>query len=186
MTGIGGVRMWLEDFMINSSSYDEKYKNNFIKVRDAWNECLKEFKGCKTIEQCNDTYTKWANKVDELNLDMYYAFGKGKIPCGISDTLDYFEDAIGELEDKALDELQSSDKDFTITLPGTYDNHAQEILDMYKIDYPEVKFTLDNDNFVHITGKYWDVSSFLEEEFGFNVYDKSYTDIMNKGVFVDE
>jgi hypothetical protein len=105
MTGISGVKMWMEDYLINASTYDEKHRTNFIKIVREWDNCIKDYKECVTIEQCNDTYVKWCEKIDTLNEGIRNSFGE-KIPCGISDTLDYFEDALGELEDIFIDKIR--------------------------------------------------------------------------------
>lgn len=106
MTGIGGVHMWLEDYLINASTYNNKYRENFLKVVEAWRDCTKDFKSCTTIAECNNTSEKWVDKVVDLRQKISDIFGKNEMPCGISDTLDYFEDAVGELEDKAIDRVR--------------------------------------------------------------------------------
>ena len=166
MTGIGGVKMWMEDYMLNAPSYSKEYREKFIKIKDLWNECVKAFKECKSIKACNDCYTEYEQKVDELREECDKFFGRNRMPIGINDTLDYFEEAVGDLEDKYLDKLTSNPNDYVLRLPETYGKYAEQICGEYERDYPDVKFTADNGGFITVRGKFIDVRSFLEEEFG--------------------
>ena len=178
MSGIGGVRSWLEDFVLNKNSYDNNYVINFIKVADLWKQCLDDFKACKSIRNCNDTYSKYIDKVEKLREQIEGFFGRNKVPCGISDSLDYFEDAVGELEDKYLDKLTAMDT-FRTTINFDWDGYDDMVLKEYTKDYPQLKFELDANNHIVVEGDYWEVREFLED----NLYDDCARESIENGEF---
>lgn len=179
MTGIGGVRMWMEDWFINASSYPKKYQENFIKIKNLWNECVKEFKSCKSIKQCNDAYTKYEEEIDSLRNVITIAYGVyKKIPIGLADTLDYFEEAVGDLEDKALTKLMQSGGKFSVVLPEDEGKFIDTVLKNYKRMYMELDFTKEGSH-IKVSGSYIDVRSFLDTYYP---YDAT-VEILDEGVF---
>lgn len=180
MTGIGGVRMWMEDWLINASSYPKKYQENFIKVKNLWNECVKAFKGCKSIKACNDACTEYTDKVDSLRgaIALAYEGNYKKIPIGISDCLDYFEEAVGDLEDKALTRLIDSGGQFSVVLPEDEGKFIDSSLKYFKNNYKHLNFTKEGSH-IKVAGDYIDVRSFLEEYY---TYDAT-VEILDEGVF---
>lgn len=185
MTGISGVHMWMEDWLINGPSYDKKYQKNFLKVKALWNECVSAFKKCNTIKECNDTYSKYNIAVEKLREEMYQEFGLKKVPIGISDCLDYFEEAVGDLEDKYLQKITDAES-FRVTLPEGYVDYIKDLMRLGKhkpeemgrvLGYPDVKFYIEGDN-AYAKGEFWDVRSFCEEHFTKALMDE----IMDTGV----
>lgn len=170
MTGISGVHMWMEDWLINGPSYDKKYQDNFLKIKKLWNECVKAFKLCSTVKNCNDTYSKYNLEVEKLREEMYQVYGVNKSPIGISDCLDYFEDAVGDLEDKALDKVTSSEN-FRVTLPSGYVEYINDLLKIDKnkpedlgriLGYPDLTFYVEGNN-AYAKGDYYLVKDFCDE-----------------------
>ncbi len=179
MTGIGGVRMWMEDWFINASSYPKKYQENFIKVKDLWNNCVKDFKACKSIKQCNDTFTKYEDEIESLRNVISIAYeGYKKIPLGIADTLDYFEEAVGDLEDKALTRLIDTGGRFSVVLPEDEGKYIDTVMKNYKSRYLNLDFTKEGSH-IKVAGDYLDVRSFIDD---FYNYDES-VEILDEGVF---
>lgn len=181
MTGIGGVKMWMEDYLMNSSSYPEDYRKNFIKIKRLWNSCLSEFSECKSIKACNDCYEKYEEEVDNLRGEFYKYYGRGKMPIGLSDTLDYFEEAVGDLEDRALEKLTNGRYNFKTTIPFEYPyKYIDQVAGEYQNKYPDIDFRIYG-NKITLTGQYWDVSSFFEEEFHTDYRNKA----MEEGEFIN-
>ena len=180
MSGIGGVRMWIEDFIINSHTYSEDYRKFFRKINSLWSRCNEAFKKCKSIKDCNNTYTEYEDKVDELREEIDNFYGRNKMPCGLSDTLDYFEEAVGDLEDKHLDRLINSGKDFSIIIPCA-PGYTQIVLKNYVKQYPEVKFSIANNTGIKATGQYYDVRSVLEDDYSW----EEVQELIDEGEFND-
>lgn len=104
--GIAGLGMWDDDFMLNADSYPEDYVANYKKIKALQREIRHNFNNCKTVDEANDCYKASIDKVDALRDEIVnYYTSPGKVPIGLSDTLDYFEDAVGEFEDRAIDRI---------------------------------------------------------------------------------
>lgn len=179
MTGIGGVKMWMMDFMMNESSYPKEYRDSYIKIEGIWNSCIKEFKSAKSIKNCNDTYSKYIDEIDNLREELYKQYGRNRLPIGIGDLLDYFDEAVGELEDKYIDKLTENGGKFTTFLPTTY---PRDIIQGVKHQYQRVNYHLDftiKGDQIKVSGEFWDVRTFLENNFYRNDYEKA----IDEGVF---
>lgn len=181
MTGIGGLKSWFYDFAINGSAYPKDYQENFIKIKNTYNDCITAFKNCKTIKECNDTYEIYENKVDDLRKEFYDYYGNNqKMPIGLADSLDYFEEAVGDLGDRYIEDLTSKGN-ISVTIDLDFpEDIIDDIINEYKIDYPKVSFSVIKEGIspkMIVKGDYWEVRSFLEDNF----FDAS--EIIEKGVF---
>ena len=179
MEGLAGVRMWMEDFLINLSSYDEQYRRNFVKINKLFKECRASFKASKSIGESNHNYEIYEEKLEDLREDIANDYGSyDKIPLGISDTLDYFEEAIGDLDDKTIDNLIKNSKGFSIILQG-FGSNRDSIIKEFQLDYPEVNFSKQGSIDIKVSGSFYDVRSFLEEEYTSDVSG----DLIDQGEF---
>lgn len=104
--GERGLNAWIEDFMFNETSYDKDYIENFNKIQDFKKKWKSMFKDSKDLDDANTTYDLGMNEFDILRdeIEDHY-MSRNKMPCGISDSLDYLEDAMGEWLDKAVDRI---------------------------------------------------------------------------------
>lgn len=183
MNGIMGLKMWMEDFMMNASSYPKDYQTDFLKIKNLWNECVKQFKNCKTISECNDTYMVYSEKVDSLRETLLKYYGINKMPIGIADTLDYFEEAVGDLEDKAINKITDS-SNFTVVLPKDYNEFLIRTITRNKDYIPGKPYKANNlefyikNNKLTVKGDFWDVRSFLEDRFSYEEMEE----IIDEGV----
>lgn len=135
ISGENGLDMWQDDYMINADSYSKEYRDNFLKIQKLKKEIKAAFNNCKTVKEANDCYKESVEKVWDLAEEIYNAFGgRGKTPVGISDTLDYFEDAIGDFEDKALTRIErETPKDESLKEGKDMDNKLTEAVDKNKL-----------------------------------------------------
>lgn len=184
MTGIGGLKSWFYDFAINGSAYPKDYQENFIKIKNTYNDCITAFKNCKSIKDCNDTYEIYENKVDDLRKEFYDYYGNNqKMPIGLADSLDYFEEAIGDLGDRYIENLTNSGKIKVMITCDFPEDIVDDIIEEYKKDYPEIEFSKYNKSLlpkIVAKGDYWKVRDFLNDNF------METSKIIEQGVFEND